>query len=288
MKFSSPTSLLPIAIYGILTAPRAAAKCSAGLVNIVFNGPAVGDKIGPGSHPDSQFFSWFSKMPAAKNWITFNEHEYEKKIPMLGDNEDAVLKAIKMVTSANPPEFLLTFNEPDWDYKTGKTKLTPQAAAELIEPLLNTTAKHTKFIAPVPAFQMSSWLPEFYEKCKCRDRFYAHSVHIYNHTINEAKTAINAFHSKYNDKPLWITEIAPRQPNCDAPTSSTWAKSTEFMNEIFAWGQQIEWIEKIFWNSGNQIVLHCDTNVAASYLIDGNGNPTPLLAPFNNLTCSHT
>lgn len=286
MKLTSPTSLLPIAIYGILSAPGVAAKCSDGLVNIVFNGP--GNKIGPGSHPDSQLFSWFSKMPAAKNWITFNEHQYEKKIPMLGDTADAVDTAVGMVTGKTPPEFLLTFNEPDWNYTTGKTKLTPEEAADLIAPLLNATAKHTKFIAPVPAFEMSDWLPTFYEKCKCKDRFYAYNIHVYNRTLDEAKSVIKDFNKKYNDKPLWITEIAPRQANCDAPTNATWAKSTKFMNDLFAWGQETKYIEKIFWNSGNKIVLHCDTNVAASYLLDGNGNPTPLLAPFNNLTCSST
>lgn len=285
MKFTSPTSLLPMAIYGILTAPGVAAKCSEGLVNIVFNGPLVNNTPGPKSHPDSELFSWFSKMPAAKNWITFNQDEYEKKIPMLGDSEDAVKKAVKMVTRSNPPEFLLTFNEPDWDYFTENTKLTPQEAADRIQPLLKANPKHTKLIAPVPAHTMSNWLPEFYEKCKCRDRFYAHSVHIYNHTIEEATKAIHNFHDKYNDKPIWITEIAPKQDKCSPPTSEKWADSTEFMKEVFKLGQKTEWIEKIFWNSGNQ-VIDCDLNVNASYLIDRYNHSTPMLAPFNKLSCS--
>lgn len=273
MRFTPQMSLvLPMAIRGILTIPGVTAHCSDGLVNVVFNSDSH-DKV-----------SQFSQMPGASNWLTFAFGTQPKQIPMLGNDKDAVDKAIAAVNGPNPPDYLLTFNEPDHDYKTGKVILHPKDAADLIKPLLKSPGKKTKFIAPVPANQTSSWLFDFYNECKCRDFFAAHNVHIYRPTVEEAKAEINAFREKYNDKPLWISEIAPGQSTPRCPQTIPWDKSIKFMQEIYSWGQSNEWIHKIFWNSGNQINCN-DTNVAASYLLDYQDKPTPLLDPFNHLTC---
>ncbi|KUM66813.1 hypothetical protein ACN42_g236 [Penicillium freii] len=133
--------VLPMAIHAMSTIEGATAACSDGLVNIVFNGPKN----------SSQFPEKFSKMPGASNWLTFKFGTEPKQIPMMGDNKDAVNKAIDAINGPNPPEYLLTFNEPDHDYATGKVRLTPHNASVLIKPLLESPGKHTKFIAPVPA-----------------------------------------------------------------------------------------------------------------------------------------
>lgn len=260
--------VLPIVIHSISTIQGAAASCSDGLVNVVFNK----------HYKPSQF----SQMPGASNWITFGLGNNTGQIPMMG-GKAAVDRAISMVNGPNPPDYMLTFNEPDHSYSGHTPTMSPQEAADAIAPLLASPGKSTKYIAPVPAKQMSDWLPQFYKACNCRDFFTAHNVHIYRPTVKEAKDEINAFRKLYNDKPLWITEIAPG--NATPPCQVPWNKSKEFMQEIYAWGQATEWIQKIFWNSGNEINA-TDHNVCNSYLLDFNDKPSPLLAPFNHLTCS--
>ncbi|KAK4864649.1 hypothetical protein LT330_009644 [Penicillium expansum] len=135
MRFVPQISLvLPMAIHGILTIPGVTAHCSDGLVNVVFNS----------NYNPSQF----SQMPGASNWLTFCFGTQPKQIPMLVNNKDAVDKAIAVVNGPNPPDYLLTFNEPDNDYKTGKVILNPKDAADLIKPLLKSPGNHTEFIAP--------------------------------------------------------------------------------------------------------------------------------------------
>jgi hypothetical protein len=276
MRLTTPMSLvMSMSILGKSTIQGAAAKCSDGLVNVVFN-------TGHGGYTKQRW----EKIHSASNWLTFNFGLEDKQIPMLGNDNKSVQQAIDVVNGPNPPDFMLTFNEPDNLYGSNPRKvvLHPQEAADLIKPLLHKRGNHTKFIAPVPAFDKLNWLPEFFGNCSCQDSFSAYNVHVYNKTVEEAKIHINASHKRWNDKPLWITEIAPRQDGV-CPNPIPWDHSTKFMQEIYAWGQKTEWIHKIFWNSANEI--NCtDTNVAASFLLDFKNNPTPLLDPFNKLTCS--
>ncbi|KAJ5289157.1 hypothetical protein N7478_002187 [Penicillium angulare] len=268
--------VIPMAILGISTLQGAAAKCSDGLVNVVFN-------TGHGGYTEQRW----KQIHSASNWLTFDFGLGDKQIPMLGNTNTSVQHAIDVVNGPNPPDFMLTFNEPDNKYGSSPRKaiLHPEEAANLIAPLLKKRGNHTKFIAPVPAFDNLNWLPEFYGNCSCQDDFSAYNVHIYNKTVEEAKIRINDFHQKWNDKPLWITEIAPGQYTGACPNPIPWDHTTKSMQDIYAWGQETEWIHKIFWNSANEI--NCtDTNVAASFLLDFNNNSTPLLDPFNELNCS--
>ncbi|BCS28445.1 uncharacterized protein APUU_70015A [Aspergillus puulaauensis] len=272
MRFTPQISLaLTMAMQGVLTIPSATARCSEGLVNIVFN--------------DNYTQSQLAQVTGATNWLTFRFGTAPKQIPMLPQNKEGVDKAIAAVTGPNPPDYLLTFNEPDLDYKTGEEQLSATDAAELIAPLLKKRGTHTKLIAPVLANQTKPWLDDFYRLCKCQDAFDLYNVHIYRPTVAEAKAEVQTFRDKFNDKPLWISEIAPAHLTGSCPTTIPWDKSLQFMQEIYAWGETVDWIHKIFWNSGNEI--HCsDTNVAASFLVDKSDKPTPLLKPFNELTCS--
>ena len=271
-----PMSLvMSMVIFGISSIQGAAAQCSDGLVNVVFN-------TGSGGYTEQRW----EQIHSASNWITFDFGLADKQIPMLGNDNTAIQKAIDVVNGPNPPDFMLTFNEPDNLYGSNPRQviLQPADAANLIKPLLDNRGNHTQFIAPVPAFDNLPWLPEFYGNCSCQDDFAAYNVHVYNETVEEAQERINAFHKTWNDKPLWITEIAPHQEN-SCPNPIPWDNSIQFMQEIYAWGQQTEWIEKIFWNSANEIDCN-DTNVDASFLLDFYNNSTPLLDPFNQLTCS--
>ena len=105
---------------------------------------------------------------------------------------------------------------------------------------------------------------------------------MYYPILGQAQDDINNFHNKFADKPLWVTEIAPggADPHC----SLDWPAVESFMDGMFSWGSQTGWIEKIFWNTGNEILN--DDNVCNSYLLDSNGNPSPLVATFSAADCS--
>ncbi|GAM43126.1 hypothetical protein EIK77_010184 [Talaromyces pinophilus] len=277
MSLNSPLMSIGMltAILGVSSIQGAAAQCSDGLVNVVFN-------TGHGGFTEQRW----EQIHSASNWITFDFGLADKQIPMLGNDDAAISHAIDVVNGPNPPDFMLTFNEPDNKYGVTPREviLQPAEAASLIKRLLDNRGNHTKFIAPVPAYDNLPWLDEFYGNCSCRDAFSAYNVHVYNETFEEARDRIVAFHETWNDKPLWITEIAPRQKG-PCPNPIPWDNSIQFMQQIYTLGGLTEWIEKIFWNSANEIDCG-DTNVAASFLLDYNNQSTPLLDAFNQLACS--
>ena len=251
--------------------------CPPNLKNIIFNGID-----GDGGEPPQ---SSIDAITGATNWITFGPPtgtSTAKQIPMMAFASD-VPRAMSLVQGPEPPEFLLTFNEPDFSYDDGKTPtMTPQEAAANIQDLFRVVTNATKLISPAVALSKNGWLDQFYEACNCRDRFYAYNMHLYKPHIQDALDVITYFHEEYNDKPLWITEIAPggAEPSC----SIAWDTTKEYMSTVYRWGAQQGYIERIFWNSGNQMT-NGDVNVCNSYLIGADGTPSPLLEHYNNLGC---
>lgn len=244
---------------------RRARNCD-GFKNVVFNS---------GFHPNT-----FSQMSdAAANFITFGLGTSPGQIPMMPFGS-MVDEAISLIASS-PPEFLLTFNEPDFSYAGVTPKMDPATAAAKIAPLLAAAANSTtKLIAPVPAFTGSDWLDKFFAACNCRDAFHAYSLHVYEPTADATKKIIADFRARFGDKPLWVTEIAPGNAGCALKEEVV----EGFMSEMFSWGMAQGYIEKIFWNTGNQIDGG-DTNVCNSFLFDVGGNPAPLMAHFSAVTC---
>lgn len=194
--------------------------------------------------------------------------------------ESDVAEAVNLVNSPNAPEFMLTFNETDFSYAGVTPTMNPGEAAAAIQPLLARPGIKTKFIAPAIAFTETSWLEEFYAACNCQNFFHAYNVHVYIADLEDAKSNIINFRKRFANKPLWITEIAPGNAGC----SLDWSTVESYMNGLYEWGASTGWIDKIFWNTGNQIPD--DTNVCNSYLLDSNGQPSPLLAAFSAVNCS--
>lgn len=121
--------------------------------------------------------------------------------------ESHVPAAVQLVNSASPPEYMLTFNEPDLPYMGATPTMSPQQAASAIAPLIASPGKSTKFIAPVTADPNSSWLDDFYAACNCKSFFHAYNIHVYLPAAGDAESDISSFHAKYADKPLWVTEM---------------------------------------------------------------------------------
>ncbi|KAL8971255.1 MAG: hypothetical protein Q9197_003379 [Variospora fuerteventurae] len=236
--------------------------------------------------------SMYDLITTATDWITFDitipgggasprtQQDHHPMMPFATN----VASAVELVNGPNPPEWLLTFNEPDYSYVGpgfSTATMSPQEAAEKIKPLLAKPGSGTKFVAPGPANPTSNWLPDFFAACNCQDFFSAYNIHQYRATSKEVIDTINTFRSKYSDKPIWLTEVAPSDGGCGLGLE----KVSQFMKEIFKFAKDSGFVDRVFWNSGNQ-VTHEDKNVCESWLIDSSGKPGPLLEVFENIDCT--
>ncbi|KAL8809612.1 MAG: hypothetical protein Q9223_002975 [Gallowayella weberi] len=247
-------------------------------------GPMKGVCFNSGMQP-----SMYDKMTTAANWITFgmdipggpgSSRVQQDHIPMMAFKEH-VAAAVKLVNGPNPPEWLLTFNEPDFSYGGFTPTMSGKEAAAAIKDLLASPGSKTKFVAPATADPNHPFLEEFFAECKCKDFFSAYSMHQYNPSSAQIISNIEAYHGKWNDKPLWITEIAPGGANC----GMGWDDVGKFMKEVYKFAKGSGFVEKVFWNTGNQIDPK-DHNVCNSWLVDGSGNPGPLFDKFQAIDCS--
>ncbi|KAL8918003.1 MAG: hypothetical protein Q9172_005594 [Xanthocarpia lactea] len=233
--------------------------------------------------------SMFDQMTTASQWTTFgldipggsaSDRAKQAHIPMMAFKEH-VERAVELVNGPNAPEWLLTFNEPDYSYKGMTPTMKGAEAAEAIKPLLAKPGSKTKFVAPVTAFPDDPFLDEFFAACNCKDFFSAYNIHQYQPTSAGVIKTIESYHAKWNDKPLWITELAPGGANC----ALSWDDTNKFMKEMFKFSKDAGYIDKVFWNTGNQIEGG-DANVCNSWLVDGSGKPGPLLEMFEAVDCS--
>lgn len=231
----------------------------------------------------------FDKIGAADNWISFaltisgtpTDNAQNAHIPMMAF-DSLVDDAVTLVNGPDAPEWMLTFNEPDWSYNNATPTMTAQEASDSIQRLLKSPGSKTKFIAPVTA-QDPNWLPNFFNICECQSFFSAYNIHIYQPTLSDVTNILNDHHSQFGDKPTWITEIAPGNaiPSC----SIDWDTAGDFMNGLYSFAADSGFIDRVFWNTGNQID-EGDTNVCNSYLLDSENNPSPLLDTYQNVGCN--
>ncbi|KAL8823080.1 MAG: hypothetical protein Q9191_006198 [Dirinaria sp. TL-2023a] len=233
----------------------------------------------------------FDTIAAAQDWLTFSPsipgppaspHAAAGFVPMMAFASD-VPTAINLINSPNPPAWLLTFNEPDYSYMGSTPTMSPSEAASAIAPLISAAAgkQTTKLVAPVTADPMNPWLDQFYAACNCKAFFSAYNIHQYHPTSAEVIDNINSFRAKFSDKPLWVTEVAPGGSGC----TTSWDEAGQFMKEIYAFAKGSGFIDRVFWNTGNEIGGG-DQNVCNSYLLDTSGNPSPLLPMYQAIDCS--
>lgn len=104
-------------------------------------------------------------------------------------------------------------------------------------------------------------------------------MHSYTSEAENVIKDIEAYHSKWNDKPIWITELAPG--GCGKSPE----KVGQFFKDVFKFSKDSGYVDKVMWNTGNQIDQK-DTNVCDSWLVDGSGKPGPLLDIFESMDCS--
>lgn len=229
----------------------------------------------------------FDTIGSADHWLTFGlsiagtptAKDTSGHIPMMAFASD-VPSAVAMVNptdGSQPPTWMLTFNEPDLPYPGNPPSptMSPQEASDAIQPLLKNPGKGTQYVAPVTADPTSDWLPQFYTACGCQSFFSAYNIHIYQPTVQGVYDEITAFHTKFGDKHIWVTEIAPNAG--DVGFAAT------FMQQIYSWTHAQGWVDRVFWNSGNWLQ---DANIINSCLLDAGSNPTALLGTYAGLSCS--
>ncbi|KAL9009289.1 MAG: hypothetical protein Q9173_005662, partial [Seirophora scorigena] len=218
--------------------------------------------------------SMYDMITTATDWITFNmtipgggasprtQKDYVPMMPF----KDSVADAVKLVNGPNAPEWLLTFNEPDFSYNGpgySTPTMSPQDAAEAIKPLLAQPGSGTKFVAPGPMNPTGNWLPDFFAACNCQNFFSAYNIHQYQPTSQAVINTITEFRGKFSDKPIWITEVAPGAAGCGLGLE----KVGQFMKEMYKFAKDSGYVDRVFWNSGNKLD-HMDTNVCESWLVD--------------------
>ena len=91
--------------------------CPAGFKNVVFN--------------SGYSLSQFSQIQGASNWITFGLGSNLGQIPMMAFASD-IANAVNLVNSPDAPEYMLTYNKPDYSYIGFTPTITPQQAADAI------------------------------------------------------------------------------------------------------------------------------------------------------------
>ncbi|KAL8929272.1 MAG: hypothetical protein Q9208_001355 [Pyrenodesmia sp. 3 TL-2023] len=234
--------------------------------------------------------SMYDKITTASTWLTFqptlpgdgicSDRTRQDHAPMMPFARN-VEQAVELVNGPNPPPWMLTFNEPDYSYMGFTPTMSPQEAAEAIKPLLAKPGKSTFYVAPVTADPLSSWVDDFFAACNCKDFFSAYNIHQYQPTAQATISTIESFRARYQDKPIWITEIAPGNAGCKLG----WDEVNQYMKDIYKFAKNSGYIDRVFWNTGNQIGSE-DTNVCNSWLVDKDGKPGPLLEMYEAIDCT--
>ncbi|KAI4162247.1 MAG: hypothetical protein LQ342_004115 [Letrouitia transgressa] len=257
---------------------RAAAGCPEFMKGVTFNGGVTPAQV--------------NMIKGLDNWITFGPdipggaaegQAATAFIPMMAFEKD--IPRAKEIINSSHPEWMLTFNEPDHKYDIGPGSPTMEAgyAAQVIQQVKPLAGGTTKFVAPATADPYDPWHDNFYAACDCQNMFSAYNVHLYTTDLAKVNKTLTDFHARFPDKPIWLTEIAPGMatPPCSVP----WDAAADFMRGVYRFAKESGFIDRVFWNSGNQL-LNGDTNVCNSWLVDAGLQSSPLLDVYASIDCS--
>ncbi|KAL8994407.1 MAG: hypothetical protein Q9169_005615 [Polycauliona sp. 2 TL-2023] len=176
------------------------------------------------------------------------------RIPMIPDFRDH-LEARKKV-EASEYSVLELYNEPDFSFE-GFTPLSlPSQSAEDLKPLIEMDSS-TTLISPAPAWTGDHWLEEFSGNCTgCMDKIGIVAAHVYSVDSQGAVDQIKMLHDRWPDKKIWVTELAPSTGGDGAPPCTWLIKEMKsWMTEVVGQLRALEYVEKIFWNTGAWCVL---------------------------------
>ncbi|KAI9858221.1 MAG: hypothetical protein M1824_004391 [Vezdaea acicularis] len=278
--FPSSSTSTPAATPGIQSIGGGTTKCPAGFLNVVFNGAAS---------TQGDWNARWSTLQAngISDWIGFTLDNNPKAGASLNAGQIRVVmdprniaEATTLLTSPNPPPYLEIFNEPDFSFGDATPTTDPTTAAKAITPLLAALQKSTttQLLSPAPAYPQSSYLPSFFAACNCADRFPIITAHIYSPTAQGAIDKIQAVHAQFPSKKLWLTELAPASDPSQGCTLDA-AGMTSWMQTVLSFAAGSGYVEKIFWNCGENGVIYPDNPGQCNpSLTNVDGSATPLLS----------
>ncbi|KAI0436592.1 glycosyl hydrolase catalytic core-domain-containing protein [Xylaria telfairii] len=264
-----------------LESPVETRSCNAGFKNIVFNS-------GVNNEPDINGRFRTLQSYGVSSWIGFTLYDAGGGDANLIANQQRMLltandvqAAVDIVTGPNPPKYLQLLNEPDASF-FGQPVLTPQQAADALQPLLRASTS-TQYLSPAPAFPETNWLPDFFAACNCADQFPVILAHIYRANPNDAISAIQTVMNQFPGKTIWITEISPAS-SPDQGCTLDQVGVINWMNTVIGWASQQPAIERVFWNSGEYGTLYSDDpNKCNPSLTYTDGTATPLLQAYSSI-----
>lgn len=196
------------------------------------------------------------------------------QIPIVMDHT-YIQSAVDMLAN-NPPPYLELFNEPDFSFEN--LTLTENAApsASDLKTLFDAPHPNTKFISPALMNANGPWLGEFFQGCSgCIDQIDIIAMHVYNPDPQGVLDQITQLHSTWN-KPIWITELSPATAGCGLnPTSM----ASTYINTLIPEILKLDYVEKIFWNSGesDSPPINGAPAPCSPSLTNSDGSSTPVL-----------
>lgn len=195
------------------------------------------------------------------------------QIPIVMDH--TYIQAAVGMLANNPPTYLELYNEPDFSFEN--LTLTEEAApsASDLSTLLDAPHPNTKFISPALMNANGPWLGEFFQACKgCIDQIDVIAMHVYNPDPQGVLDLITQLHGTWN-KPIWITELSPATATCQLnPTTMA-----TYINTLIPEIVKLEYVEKIFWNSGesDSAPINGAPGPCSPSLTNSDGSYTPVL-----------
>ncbi|KAL8839385.1 MAG: hypothetical protein Q9170_001779 [Blastenia crenularia] len=271
---SSLLSLVPLLATGSVAGPvkQLQPRGSGGFCNTVFNTDAFSFTLGPLRNNINYNLGSGSPCPEGDDLEA-------ARIPIVMD--PANLDAAKKLLTDSPPGYLELYNEPDYSYENYTPITSPKDSANGLRPLFAIGAS-TQFISPAVAYTGSDWLKEFQGNCtECMDKIGIIGAHVYSVEPQGAIDQIKNVHDQWPDKRIWVTEIGPStgDPKCqyDAAGMSDWM--TKVVNQVKA----LEYVDRIFWNTGTWSILNNNPNACNPSLTKEDGTATDLLKTYAGL-----
>lgn len=163
--------------------------------------------------------------------------EYSDKfVPMVWGLDINYLWTLKYATKSG---WLMGFNEPDM---ANQANISPRNAAVFWR-TLEVGFADVKLLSPAPSQSNPGWLKQMAREYETlygtQPRFDAVAVHIYYQDVDTAIRYIEARHSEWPDKKLWVTEFS----------SCLWIKDPDWRktSALAEWMEQQPYIDRYAW-----------------------------------------
>lgn len=147
--------------------------------------------------------------------------------------------------------YVLGFNEPDLKEESN---MSVNEALDLWAVMNETLLPSVKMVSPAPSYPTRQWLIDFVNGAVSRGLRVDHiAVHIYAGTGRQTyETAIREASAKCGNRPVWVTEFAPRDDNAKANGFNSYLMDPtvlNFMKDVVSKYEQMPEVFRYAWFS---------------------------------------